>query len=282
MLGLSQLIEPHGYKLVKEHTKNEMKYKELGLGLLIASFIVFIFILIQKSGIINLTGSGKVTLPFVFLIGIIASLSTCMAVVGGLCISLSSNYAKEQQTRPLLLFHLSRIIGFFILGGIIGLIGSAFVLTPIMSFILSLILFFVMLIMGLNLLDIFPWAKKLQIKMPKAIGRNVIAMENKEGILMPIFLGAVTFSLPCGFTQSMQIYSLTTGSFINGALTMFVFALGTLPMLALISFASVKLSKTLQSGIFFKTAGMLVIFFAVFNFLTALVAVGVIPPIFNL
>jgi len=139
-----------------------------------------------------------------------------------------------------------------------------------------------MLIMCLNLLDIFPWAKKLQIKMPKAIGRNVIAMENKEGILMPIFLGAVTFFLPCGFTQSMQIYSLTTGSFINGALTMFVFALGTLPMLALISFASVKLSKTLQSGIFFKTAGMLVIFFAVFNFLTALVAVGVIPPIFNL
>lgn len=280
---LSKLIEPDGYRLVENRiNKIKINYKELALGFIIASVVVAVFFLIQKSGIVNLAGEGNVTLPFVFLIGVVASLSTCMAVVGGLCISISSNYAKEHKSRPLIFFHLSRIISFFILGGVIGLLGSAFVLTTEMSFALSLILFFVMVVMGLNLLDIFPWAKRLQIKMPKSLGRNILKMEDREGLLTPILLGAVTFFLPCGFTQSMQMYSLTTGSFITGALTMLVFALGTFPVLALISFASVKLSKTLQSELFFKTAGILVLFFALFNFLSALVAIGLIPPIFNI
>lgn len=277
---LSSLIEPDGYKLVDVRNKRNVNYKELGLGFLIASAIVMLFFLIQKTGIIDLASDANVTLPFVFLVGVVASLSTCMAVVGGLCISISSNYAKEHKSRSLVFFHISRIVSFFILGGVIGLLGSAFVLTTEMSFALSLILFFVMVVMGLNLLDIFSWSKRFQIKMPKSVGRNILKMEDREGLLTPILLGAVTFFLPCGFTQSMQIYSLTTGSFVTGALTMLVFALGTFPVLALISFASVKLSKTLQSGLFFKTAGILVLFFALFNFLSALVAVGLIPPIF--
>jgi len=79
----------------------------------------------------------------------------------------------------------------------------------------------------------------------------------------------------------MQLYSLTTGSFVNGAITMLVFTLGTFPVLAIISFASRRFSKGLKSGLFFKTAGFIIIFFAIFNFLSALVALGLIQPFFN-
>ncbi|MBP6911491.1 sulfite exporter TauE/SafE family protein [Patescibacteria group bacterium] len=48
-------------------------------------------------------------------------------------------------------------------------------------------------------------------------------------------MGIGTFFLPCGFTQSMQVYTLSTGSFLAGGLTMLSFALGTLPMLLLLS-----------------------------------------------
>jgi sulfite exporter TauE/SafE len=89
-------------------------------------------------------------------------------------------------------------------------------------------------------------------------------------------LGVSTFILPCGFTQSMQIYSLSTGSFLTGALTMFTFALGTLPVLGMISFASMKFSKTLQSGLFFKVAGFLVLFFAIFNLYSSILGLGII------
>jgi len=135
--------------------------------------------------------------------------------------------------------------------------------------------------MALNLLDLFDFTKKLQLKMPKFAGKNIIKLSQSDSLLTPVLLGAATFFLPCGFTQSMQLYSLTTGSVLNGAFTMFVFALGTLPVLALISFASIKFSKTMQSGLFYKTAAFLILFFAVFNLISALISIGLIPPILN-
>ncbi len=280
---LSRLVEEFGYKIVQnKEVATEYKKKDLLIGFLIAIAFFVLFLLVQKAGVINLASStGQITLPFVFTIGIIASLSTCMAVVGGLVLTLSSNYAKEHQAKPMIFFHISRIVGFFILGGLIGLLGTAFVLTPAVSFILNLILFVVMLVMAINLLEVFPVAKKLQLRMPKFIGKRVMQVGETNNFLTPVLLGAVTFFLPCGFTQSMQLYSLTTVSFINGAVTMLVYALGTLPMLALISFASTKFSKGLKSGLFFKTAGFIIILFAIFNFTAALAAIGVITPIFN-
>jgi hypothetical protein len=92
---------------------------------------------------------------------------------------------------------------------------------------------------------------------------------------------ALTLFIPAGFTQSMQIYTLSTGNFLNGGLTMLVFALGTLPVLALISFSSFSIQNSTKAGIFFKAAGLIVILFAVFNILNTLVAAGYIAPIFN-
>ena len=138
-----------------------------------------------------------------------------------------------------------------------------------------------MLILGINLLDVFPWAKKLQPTMPKFIGKKMHGLKNINHTLTPLLVGIATFFLPCGFTQSMQIYTLTTGSFLTGSLLMFSFALGTLPVLALISFSSVGIHNKMQSGIFFKTAGLIVLFFAIFNIVNSLVVIGWIPPVFN-
>lgn len=279
---LSTLVEKDGYKITLENNKiKTLKVRELLLSFLIALVFFFGFLLLQGTGIINLgSGSEEITLPFVFLIGVVASLSTCMAVVGGLVLSLSSNYAKEKSIKPIFVFHISRIIGFFLLGGVIGLLGSAFILTPLMTFVLNFLLFIIMLILGVNLLEIFSLNTKLQIRMPKSIGKRAFKLSETNNFFTPLLLGVATFFLPCGFTQSMQFYSLTTGSFFNGAITMLVFALGTLPILALISFATTKLFKVFQSGLVFKTTGFIVIMFAIFNLLTALSAVGIIDPIF--
>jgi sulfite exporter TauE/SafE/copper chaperone CopZ len=279
---LSKAIEADGYKLVVEKSKHEIKKDELIKAGIIAALIMGAFLLLQKTGLIDLVNTDKLTLPFVFLIGVIASLSSCMAVVGGLVLSLSSSYAQGKQFKPMVFFHIARLISFFILGGVVGLLGSAFVLTPSISFVLSIILFAVMLIMGLNLLDVFPFVRKLQFKLPKSFGKKALSLAESKNVFTPILLGAATFILPCGFTQSMQVYSLTTGSFTSGAVTMLVFALGTFPVLALISIASVKMSTSLQSGLFFKTAGFIILFFALFNFLAALAAIGLIQPIFNI
>lgn len=280
---LNNLLAESGYSLTNTNDKKiPINYSELGKALLFAVLFIGFFILLQKLGIVNLVNANQITYPFIFLIGVIASLSTCMAVVGGLVLSISSAYVKADKNGsiPLVKFHIARLISFFILGGVIGILGSAFTLTTTTTVILNLVLFFVMGVLGLGLLDIFPALRKFQLRMPKALGSTIANTELKS-YLTPVFLGILTFFLPCGFTQSMQLYSLTTGNFLNGALTMLVFALGTLPVLALISFASVKYAKGLQSKLFFKTSGFIVLFFALFNLLGALTALGVINPVFN-
>ena len=179
------------------------------------------------------------------------------------------------------MFHAGRIVSFFLLGGVIGAVGTAFTLSTSATFILGLVIGVVMLVLGLNLLDVFPWAKKLQLSMPKSIAKRAHGVSKLNHTLTPILVGVATFFLPCGFTQSMQLYTLTTGSFSEGGLTMLSYALGTFPVLALISFSSFSIQSSSKAGIFFKTAGLVVIMFALFNILNSLVVVGLIPPLFN-
>ncbi len=279
---INKLINEFGYQISTEkQLQPKSSTADLIYGLTIALLFLSGFIYLQKIGILNLLNSDQVTYPFIFAIGVVASLSSCMAVVGGLVLSISTNYAKSKKDiLPMIMFHWSRLISFFILGGWLGLAGKTFTMTPLLSLILSTMLFMVMIIMGINLLEILSISKKLQLTMPKSFFNKLVSKSIPEKYA-PIFLGFITFFLPCGFTQSMQIYALSTGNFLSGALTMLTFALGTFPVLALISFMSYKISENLRSGLFFKTAGFIIIFFAILNFIGALTSAGIINPIFN-
>lgn len=279
---LNSELTQHGYTVSTEKQKHFVKWSQFKIALPITIAFVILYVLLQKIGLINLVTSSTVSYGTAFVIGVIASLSTCMAVVGGLVLSMSASFAKEgDKIRPQLMFHIGRLVSFFILGGIIGAIGSAFALGTIGTFVLGLIIGIVMLIMGINLLDIFPWAKKLQPSLPKGLAKHALNTSKLNHTLTPIIVGIATFFLPCGFTQSMQVYTLSTGNFLTGGLTMLSFALGTLPILALLSFSSFSIQKSSKSGIFFKTAGLVVILFALFNIINSLVVIGMIPPIFN-
>lgn len=275
-------LKSHGYIVSVEKQKQIINWSDFKIAVPIALGFAILFVGLQKMGLINLVSSGNVSYGTSFLIGIIASLSTCMAVVGGIVLSMSATFAKEgDKVRPQIMFHIGRIISFFVLGGVIGAIGSAFTLNATMTFILGAIVAIVMFILGINLLDIFPWAKKLQPSMPKFLSKHALGVTKFNHTFAPLLIGIATFFLPCGFTQSMQLYALSTGSFLTGALTMLAFALGTLPVLALISFSSFSIKNSSKSGIFFKTAGLIVIMFALFNLINSLVVIGIIPPIFN-
>jgi len=279
---LGVMIEPHGYTLSIEKIKNSAKWVDFKIAVPIAFLFVGVFIGLQKLGIVNLITTSDVNYGTALLIGVIASLSTCMAVVGGLVLSMSANFAKEGNgVLPQILFHVGRLISFFVLGGVIGALGSVFQLGQWGIFFLSLVVALALIVMGVNLLDVFPWAKKFQLTLPSSIGKKIHGLKEINHTLIPFLLGAVTFFLPCGFTQSMQIYTLTTGSFIDGALTMFIFSLGTLPVLALLSFSFLGIKSKTQSSILFKAAGLVVLFFGVINLVNSLVVVGLIPPLFS-
>lgn len=279
---LSQVLEKHGYALSVEKQEHAANWSEFSIAIPIALGFAVLFVLLQKLGIVNLVNTSNVSYGTAFVLGIIASLSTCMAVVGGLVLSMSATFAREgDKIRPQILFHTGRIVSFFILGGVIGALGASFTLGTTGTFVLGLIVGIVMLVLGLNLLDVFPSLKRLQPSMPKFLSKHALGVSELNHSLTPLLVGVATFFLPCGFTQAMQIYSLTTGSFLAGGLTMLSFALGTLPVLALIGFSSFSITNSAKAGIFFKSAGLIVILFALFNIINSMVVIGLLSPVFN-
>ncbi|MBI5457858.1 sulfite exporter TauE/SafE family protein [Candidatus Kaiserbacteria bacterium] len=280
---LTKVLRPHGYSLSTERIRKNAGWGDFAYALPIALVFIVGFAILQKAGLANLITGPSVSYGTAFIIGLIASVSSCLAIVGGLVLSLSASSAKEGGTwRTQALFHVGRLGGFFVLGGVIGLIGSSFHLGLTLNIVLGIVVAVVMFILGVNLLDVFHFTKRLQIAMPSFLSRHVVRGSKHDHYLAPLFVGIGTFVLPCGFTQSMQLYALSTGDFMHGALTMFVFALGTFPVLALLSFGSLNIAHKPWKGIFFKTAGIIVIALALFNLANALATAGIINPLFSI
>jgi len=196
-----------------------------------------------------------------------------MALVGGLVLSLSARHAEKhpeasslQKFRPHIYFNLGRISGFFLLGGMLGSLGSIFQISSFYLGIMTIAVGVVMLILGLQLIEIFPFLGKIKFTLPKFISRfSGIKNHQKEySHKNSMFMGALTFFLPCGFTQAMQLYAVSTGSFWGGGLAMGLFALGTAPGLLGIG-GLTSIVKGIFAKRFFKLAGLVVIFFSISN-----------------
>ncbi|MFA6522977.1 MAG: sulfite exporter TauE/SafE family protein [Candidatus Peribacteraceae bacterium] len=254
------------------------KWLEIGASLLI---IFALYLFLRSFDLISLAPSTSGALSFggIFLIGLIAGSSSCLAVTGGLLLAMAATYNKARQSqttrekfRPLLSFNVGRLLGYTLLGGVVGLIGQAITITPRVTGYLNLVIAFVMLWLALSILQIVPKGL-FGFRPPKRLSRWITSLAEHDHPLAPFTLGALTFFLPCGFTQSLQVVALASGSFVSGALTMGVFALGTLPSLLGISAIS-STAKGSASRIFLRFAGTLVFVLALYNARSALALTG--------
>lgn len=265
-------------------SRNAQDYSELAVGIVILSLAYFIA---KELGIFNLNlvaSNNFKSLPVVLLVGLTAGVSTCMALVGGLVLGVASRFSQEnpnasmkEKFTPHLYFNLGRIVSFFILGGVIGFIGSFFQMSPSFMGLMIILVGISMIYLGLQLTNIFPQLTGSSITLPKWISKALgisTRQDSSYSHRSALSLGALTFFVPCGFTQAIQLYAMTTGSFITGALTMSVFALGTTPgLLSLGGLTSFIKGKS--SGLFFKIVGLTVIAMALFNISNGLTLAGV-------
>lgn len=268
----NQKLEHLGYEFSTEPATINFNLKNFLLGVFFAVIFLALFFKLQdyglESSISSNTGSYFIT-PF--LIGIVASLSSCLAVVGGLVLSLSSHYARtEKSWRPQIGFHTGRILGFAFIGGLLGLIGSIFQISIYTHAIINLIVGLFMLSNGLSLIEGFKISSKLSVG---GLFLNFAMRYAKTtgNFIIPFGIGIVTFFLPCGFTQSMQLFALQSGSFTSASTIMIAFALGTLPVLALITYTSRRFSQSRYSPIFFNAAACVIIFLGLHSIYSVLV-----------
>lgn len=274
---LSRAIQEAGYEIGTRQklpwiSRQAADYKDLAL----AAIILYVIYLIANSwlGLFDIGVDTKNTgVAVALLVGLVAGISTCMALIGGLVLSLSARHAERhpeatsiQKFRPHLYFNLGRILGYALFGGLIGLIGQAFKPSTSLLGWLTIIIGAVMLFFGLKLIEIFPVLRDKSITLPSGIARffglqqEVKEYSHKSAMIM----GGLTFFLPCGFTQAMQLYAVSTGSFWQGMLIMGLFALGTAPGLLGIG-GLTSIVKGRKARVFFMMAGLAVLLFGWYN-----------------
>ena len=95
----------------------------------------------------------------------------------------------------------------------------------------------VMVLMGMNMLEIFPRRLKLYLRLPAFIRRKTGKSKT------PFLVGLCNGLMPCGPLQSMQIVALASGNAFVGALSMLCFSLGTVPLMLGFGFIFSSLGK---------------------------------------
>lgn len=188
-----------------------------------------------------------------FVVGVITSIH-CVGMCGGIMLSQSigkESMNKFEAIKPALLYNAGRVIAYTILGGVIGAIGSVFALSLTAKAALQLFAGVFMIMMGFNMAG-FKVFRKFQIKLPNVSCR---AMSKPRA---PFFVGLLNGLMPCGPLQTMQIFALGTGSAAAGALSMFMFSIGTVPLMLTFGALSGLLSKGYTKKIL-KFSGVLII-----------------------
>jgi sulfite exporter TauE/SafE/copper chaperone CopZ len=253
--------------------------------LLTAVVIVYVVVVSTHSVIgewaEKLTNPDQAGLALALTLGLTAGVSTCMAMVGGLVLALSASHAAKlaargttlpsfaTRMRPHLAFNVGRIVGFGFFGALLGLLGSSLSLPTRAMAVLVLAVAVFMFLLGMRLTGISPrmaaWSPKLPAGIGRALGINsAVEGESNYSDFKAAGLGAATFFLPCGFTQAMQIYALSTASPLMAGMVMATFAIGTTPgLLALASVPEFATGKRRDTVL--RVVGVVVLAFALFN-----------------
>lgn len=221
----------------------------------------------------------------VFIIGLTAGGLTCLVTQAGLLASALSRQvavpatpssqarSRRKASRPntvmglqmatnhwpVVYFLAAKVVGYTLLGLLLGLLGSAVQLTPTAQGVMQIAAGLYMLATALNMLNVHPIFRYVVIQPPKALTRLVRNQAKSQEVFAPAILGFMTIFIPCGTTQAMEVLAISSGSPLAGAATMFVYTLGTAPTFFVLGFLATRIRGRLQSAFAAVTVALILI-----------------------
>lgn len=275
---LQAQIAEYGYKIVDEETLHESQeplQKKIFDAVLLGMIMVMLYLIAEEMNLLPSTSFTTLSVGSAFLVGVVASLSTCMATTGALYLATIGKLQAEDSTWqdkliPALNFNAGRLLTYAVMGMLNGFVGQLITRDLRMGTYLNVVVGILMIFVGLDMLRIIPLSKII----PDSWMKNFFLSTEKRLIKNPrrtaFLLGALTYWLPCGFTQSVQLYALTVADPVQSGLIMFVFALGTVPAMLLMGFATSIMKKSIYK-VFMKVVAVLIVligFSYILNLLT--------------
>ncbi|MDR1128308.1 MAG: sulfite exporter TauE/SafE family protein [Treponema sp.] len=259
--GIRAVIEKLGYRVPGGSGGDTGHESRTGLiGTLV--IILALYMILRQFGTGGIAGAFPLAeagmgYGMLFVIGLVTSVH-CAAMCGGINLSQCIPGIPPQASAvsagnpgggpaarlavlfPSILYNAGRVVSYTAAGIIAGALGSAVTVTGAMQGIVQIAAGVFMAVMGINMLGFFPALRKFTPRMPRIFAKKIEA-EKMSG-KGPLVVGLLNGLMPCGPLQAMQLYALSTGSPLRGGVSMFLFSMGTVPLMfglgALSSFLS--------------------------------------------
>jgi sulfite exporter TauE/SafE/plastocyanin domain-containing protein/copper chaperone CopZ len=271
-------IEKAGYTV--KDKRNASTLIALGIGLVLAAG----YMIASSAGLFNALPKVDASIGYgmLFVVGLLTSVH-CVAMCGGISLSQSikataaPNAALTRgnldRLMPGLLYNGGRVISYTVIGGIVGALGSAFNFSPTVKGAIAGAAGLFMLYLGLKMLGLVP-------ALPKASHPLIDGARRSAAGRGPFAVGLLNGLMPCGPLQTMQLYALGTGSLLAGALSMFIFSIGTVPLMLGFGLAATMLPRRFLP-VMVKASAVLVMFLGVVTFSRAASLAGIALPSFG-
>jgi uncharacterized protein len=226
------------------------------VGLLVLGY----FILKTVSGVAVPEINQGMSYGFLFIVGLLTGFH-CIAMCGGFVIGFTARDAQESQKTTLspVIYGLGKIVSYTVIGGIFGWLGSIIAFTPLIRGIVGITAGVLLVIYGINLMNFIPWLRRLWIKPPKFVLNWMEKNNQKSSPIRPLVVGLLNgLMIACGPLQAIYILAAGTGNALEGAKLLFIFALGTLPVMIGFGYLTTLISHKM-TGRLFKISGVLVL-----------------------
>ena len=209
-----------------------------------------------------------------FLAGLLGA-GHCFGMCGGIAGGLGALSARKGAAGAAVVFNLSRVFSYSMLGGIAGLLfgfsGTILDLPAWSQWLRWLTAGLIFLIglqflLGLRALAII---ERGGARLWASISPLARRMARAEGIAGRAMLGITWGLLPCGLVYTILLTAASTGRFVSGALVMLSFGVGTLPALLGMTLWAPALSTLIQDRLFRRIIGLALVLLAAWSVVVA-------------
>lgn len=186
--------------------------------------------LVGQHSLSPLTGES-LSYGLLFLAGLLTGfhcVGMCGALVVGYTVGAAKSAAPSYRTHWF--YVCGKTLSYTAIGALFGAVGAVITFTPFMRGMAGLLAGAFLLIFGLSMLNVFPALNRFRIRPPAMLMRFIGTSARKHG--HPFTIGLLNgLMIICGPLQAMYILAAGTGSPIEGARMLFVFGLGTVPLM---------------------------------------------------
>jgi len=270
--SIKKAIESKGY--ICEEDPGHKNLPTSGWILLVLGIIVVAYFALQSLETIELPQiSQNMGYGLLFIVGLLTGLH-CVSMCGGFVVSYSTKgITQGKKPHELhLAYGLGKTLSYTIIGAIFGLLGSIIAFTPLMRGIAGILAGLFLLLFGLKMLNIFPVLRKIQFRTPQFISKFTYGQKKSHSD--PLTIGLLNgLMIACGPLQAIYIMAAGTGSMIEGAKLLFIFALGTLPVMLSFGYITSFIGSKATHKIL-KFSGAIVIILGIFMINNGLALTG--------